>query len=82
MLFYSTSQWLFCLIRQNCFKVLMEEKCAKITKVFEQRGMTNKAELILPDALISNPWHKDHIVAQEQNARTQCSSPLGQGLFH
>lgn len=65
MLFYSTSQWLFCLIRQNCLKIPMEEKCAKITKVFEQRGMNNKAELVLPDAVISSPgmkttaWHRN-----------------------
>lgn len=66
MLFYSTSQWLFCLIRQNCFKIPMEEKCAKISKVFEQRGMKKtEAELLLPDAVIPNPvmnttaWHRN-----------------------
>lgn len=48
----------------------MEEKCAEITKVFEQRGMNNEAELILSDA-DPQPCHEYHGVAhgrQELNA--------------
>lgn len=44
----------------------MEEKCAKISKVFEQRGMKKtEAELLLSDAVIPNPvmnttaWHRN-----------------------
>lgn len=71
MLFYSTSQWLFCLIRQNCFKIPMEEKCAEITKVFEQRGMNNEAELILSDA-DPQPCHEYHGVAHGRQELNVC----------
>lgn len=56
----------------------MEEKCAEITKVFEQRRMSNEAELILSDA-DSQPCHEYHGVAHEgENSMLVTFRVLGQ----
>lgn len=64
----------------------MEEKCARITKVFERRKINNKAEHILPDAaspIISLPlisWHGAGIRGENLVAVT--FGVLGQWFFH
>lgn len=50
MRLHSISQWLFFLIRQNYFKILIKEQiCKNYQDTLKERIMNNEGELVLPD---------------------------------